>query len=117
MQLAILLVVVCALAGTSTDVTPMDLIPWPVATSLGFLAAAPLTALFAHVKLSRALRAGHLDRASGQRRHERWQSLVTWLWAAGSLAAIYLAGWPEVVRRAQFAAAWPLAEHLLVLAP
>jgi STE24 endopeptidase len=116
MQLAILLVVVCAVSGMAADAPPAASF-WQLPAGLSLLAAGPLAAMIARWTLEDALKQGRIDVRGAQKRWEAWYEAIAWLWAGGALAVLYLSGWPQVVRSLASMADWPLKDELLILAP
>lgn len=117
MQLAILLVVVCAVSGTAGDAPLPAGILWLLSAAVSLLATAPLTALIARASLEHGLRRGRMDCRQAHQRWEAWHEVITWLWAGSALALLYLGRWPQVVRSVEVTLAWPLADELLIVAP
>ncbi len=117
MQLAILLVVVCAVSQVAADAPLPDGIVWQLPAALTLLAAGPLAAMMARASLQRGLESGRLDGKSSQQRWETWLEVIAWVWAASALAVLFLGSWPQVVRSVPLAIAWPLVDDLLILAP
>ena len=116
MQLAILLVVVCAVSGMAGDAPPAASF-WQLPAAFSLLAAGLLAAMIARWSLQAALKQRRIDARAAQKRWEAWYEAIAWLWAGGALAVLYLSGWPQVVRSLPRVADWPLADELLVLAP
>jgi STE24 endopeptidase len=117
MQLAILLVVVCAVSGAGGNGPLGRTIFWQLPAALSLLAIAPLVAAIARISLENALRGGRIDCRQSQKRWEAWHEIITWLWAASGLVVLYLGRWPQVVRSVEFTLTWPLVDELLILAP
>lgn len=118
MQLAILLVVVCAVAGTGSPAAmPLGGAAQAVLEMLSCLAVAPLATAALHAALAHRQQAGTLDARYWSRYLERWQSLAVWIWVAGCLGALHLANWPQVVRSVAFTLVWPLLDDVVILMP
>ena len=117
MQLAILLVVVCAVSAVSTGEPLPAAVRWQVPAALLLLLAAPLAAMMARMSLERALRSGRIDCRRAVERWEAWHEVIAWIWGGSALVMLVLGQWPDVVRSASWTLAWPLADELLILAP
>jgi STE24 endopeptidase len=116
MQFAILVVVVAALAGSAgaSSHPPHDVLVQSLATA-AFACVAPLAALVGNAALARELVLPRGRRELWQARAEKLEMAVTWLWVAGSLAILFLVGWPQVAAAA--VPDLPLARDLAVLLP
>ena len=117
MQLAILLVVVCAVSSLAGD-WPLDgEIVWQLPAAFSLLAAAPLAAVIARWSLEAAITQRRMTIRGAQQRWETWYESIAWLWGASALALLYLGQWPHVVRSLPLVLAWPLVDELLILLP
>jgi STE24 endopeptidase len=117
MQLAILLVVVCAVSGSAAGAHPTGGELWQLFAALALLLAAPLTAMIARTSLAAALHTDRIDAGVAHKRWEAWHEVVTWVWAGSALVVLYVGRWPQAVRSAEFTLAWPLVDELLILMP
>ena len=116
MQLAILVVVVCAVSGAGSEAAHAGGAIWRLLASVAFLAAAPVAAL-AFPQAARGSPANGKSPADFPRRLEEWQRVVTLVWMGSSLAVLYVARWPDIVRSLGFTTVWPLVDDMLILAP
>jgi Zn-dependent protease with chaperone function len=117
MQLAILLVIVCSISGSSSASFEPSEIAWRVLLGGLCLAVAPLTVAILRWRLAGLRPAGSLDEQPVHQRLEPWPGRIGWLWAASSLVVLYGAKWPQFVRGIEWTTLWPLADDVLILAP
>ena len=118
MQLAVLVVVVCAVSSAGAQSAVPGGLGWRLLAAVAFLAAAPLAALaFPDAAGERWSRRKTKTQPEIEKGFGDWQFLVTCLWLAGCLAVLYIAHWPDIVRGFSWSQAWPLVDDLLILAP